>query len=446
MAHAEAAEAGGEHTLVRTASGAVLSAGACGLGWCREVAGALGPALFGWRAVPLPEPASAIHASYYHNLALGARTGTLYSWGCGTFVGGNMDGVIPALGPADCGEGDRDGGRPDRGGAPQPVALPQTSAASAAERAVALSGGAYHSVLLTSGGRVLTFGAGQLGQLGRSLGGAAAGDDGDASGGSSSASSDGAGLPVDARPAPVEGLDAADEVRAIGAGFYNTLAACASGKLFCAGENQNEQCGRGAANLRTMVEVAELRGTAVAAACGGYCHTLALTRGGEVVTMGCGDEGQRGDGVAEDDAAARGGRATVSRVALPCRAAAMAAGANHSVVLGEDGVAYGFGSNEYGQLGQPPAAHSGSGSGGGGDDDDDDDDDTCVLAPARITLPPGAGRVVSVSAGYNHTVLRDEHGAVFALGQNENGQLGLGGVCGAQTAAAATPQRCPIDE
>jgi hypothetical protein len=43
-------------------------------------------------------------------------------------------------------------------------------------------------------------------------------------------------------------------------------------------------------------------------------------------------------------------------------------------------------------------------------------------------------------------VLRDEHGAVFALGQNENGQLGLGGVGGAQTAAAATPQRCPIDE
>ena len=49
-----------------------------------------------------------------------------------------------------------------------------------------------------------------------------------------------------------------------------------------------------------------------------------------------------------------------------------------------------------------------------------------VLRPTRVVLPAGSGRVVSVSAGYAHTVLRDDRGLVYTLGQNENGQLGLG--------------------
>ena len=39
----------------------------------------------------------------------------------------------------------------------------------------------------------------------------------------------------------------------------------------------------------------------------------------------------------------------------------------------------------------------------------------------------GGGRVAHASAGYTHTVLRDEGGRVFTLSQNENGQLALGG-------------------
>ena len=56
----------------------------------------------------------------------------------------------------------------------------------------AVAAGAYHSVALTKDGRVVTFGAAQLGQLGRSPDGGGV---------------DKAGLPVDARPRPVEGLD-----------------------------------------------------------------------------------------------------------------------------------------------------------------------------------------------------------------------------------------------
>jgi hypothetical protein len=44
--------------------------------------------LFGWRPVRIPESVAAFHASYYHNLAIGAKTGSVYAWGCGTFVDG----------------------------------------------------------------------------------------------------------------------------------------------------------------------------------------------------------------------------------------------------------------------------------------------------------------------------------------------------------------------
>jgi alpha-tubulin suppressor-like RCC1 family protein len=44
----------------------------------------------------------------------------------------------------------------------------------------------------------------------------------------------------------------------------------------------------------------------------------------------------------------------------------------------------------------------------------------------QIPLPPGAGRVVAVSAGYAHTVITDDKGGVYSFGQNENGQLAAG--------------------
>jgi hypothetical protein len=118
-------------------------------------------ALFGW-------PVAKACGGYY-SLAIGA-SGTLYAWGCGVFCDGGNDGVIPAL------------GRPDTSSETiHPTAVDGVGPVAA------VAAGAYDSVALTKDGRVLTFGAAQLGQLGRSP---------DGGGG------DKAGLPVDARPRP----------------------------------------------------------------------------------------------------------------------------------------------------------------------------------------------------------------------------------------------------
>ena len=427
---AASAHAGGEHSLIVDGSGSVWSAGACGVGWSRALA--LFPGLFGLRRVPLPEPVSLLSASYYHNLAVGAESGRLWSWGCGTFTEDAAgEGCKPALG--------RGLAAADVGGLPEVVPLPLPGLGGI----TALAGGAYHSVVLI-GGQVLTFGAAQLGQLGRMP---------------PPGMTDASGLPVDPSPRPVEGLPPTStaspnddaEVASIGAGFYNTLVACRSGRLYCSGENGMGQCGRkagdGAKNLHRMHLVEELdhQGVQVAEAAGGYCHTLVRSMKGEVFSLGCGDDGQRGDGLYagdagddedddEDDATGDEGtrslgqhaRPVVSHVELPTEvpAVAVAAGANHSVVLAADGQVFAFGSNEFGQCG---VGGGGSGDGGGGEGGDQLD---YVRTPRAIMVAADRaqkhGKVVSIEAGYAHTVLKTSTGAVLVCGQNENGQLGLG--------------------
>ena len=215
------------------------------------------------------------------------------------------------------------------------------------------------------------------------------------------------------------------QVAFIGAGFYNTLVACRkSGALFCAGENVNKQCGEqgGKKNLDKMQMVDEVAKQHVLLARGGYCHTLVLAKGGKVFSLGCGDDGQRGDGRVPEDPE----REVVSEVLLPPgagEAVDICAGANHSLVLDSRGRVYGFGSNEHGQLGvaaDVPAVNE-----NGDDDDDDDDLSDLMLAPTLLPLPPGTGKISSISAGYAHTVLTSENGKALVFGQNSNGQLGV---------------------
>eukprot|EP00536_Pseudo-nitzschia_multiseries_P001251 jgi/Psemu1/294343/fgenesh1_pm.15_\ len=419
------ASAGGEHTLFyNSETKSLFSAGACGLGWCRNHP--ISKALFHLQRVDLGdnssyggnEPCRLFRASYYHNLAVDAR-GQLFTWGCGTFVDAvhsedgtpNLDGVIPALGP-----------RPratmtDLGEPPRPISLTaDDDAHNTKDPIVALSAGAYHSVVLTKNlGIVYTFGAGQLGQLGRPC-------SMDSTHTHTHTHTDSSGLPVDPKPAPVHGIDPADgKVSAIGAGFYNTFAIVGpSGRLYCSGENQNKQCGDGPRNLREMVRVGEINDP-VDVVDGGYCHTLVKTVAGKVFSMGCGEEGQRGDGrLLDDDDDDNAEVAEPRKIATPVvvprgrKAIDVAAGANHSVVLGDDGVAYTFGANDVGQCGVSSC------------DESNDEEGSPILSPRAVQLPGESGRVVGISAGYAHTVLTTSKNRVYVFGQNDNGQLGIG--------------------
>ena len=82
---------------------------------------------------------------------------------------------------------------------------------------------------------------------------------------------------------------------------------------------------------------------------------------------------------------------------------AIAAGANHSLAIRNDGTVWAWGSNANGALGNGSTTSSST--------------------PVRAALP---GRFTAVAGGRLHSVAVRANGAVFTWGQNDAGQLGTG--------------------
>lgn len=146
-------------------------------------------------------------------------------------------------------------------------------------------------------------------------------------------------------------------------------------------------------------------GAHVVAASGGYCHTLVLEREGRIFSLGCGEDGQRGDGLDPDIAGANEERPVATLVTLPGgrRCTQVSAGLNHSLALAEDGSVWAWGSNEYGQLGLPG--------------------DHCRCSPIQVPLDQPA---VQVNGGSTHSAILGKDGRVYTMGNGDNGQLGNG--------------------
>lgn len=267
-------------------------------------------------------PVTRIAAGAEHALALTA-TGALYSGGSNQF--GQL-------------------GRATNSGSELPNRLEQVALPGVDGPPVQAAGGEEQSLVLTSTGRLYSFGGNRFGQLGRA-----------ANAGSETPN------PI---PAPVALPGASGPVVQVAAGARHSLALTSTGQLYSFGDNEFGQLGR-AANAETttpnptpaQVEIPGLDGTVVAIAAGGE-HSLALSSSGQIFAFGLNSEGQLGSFV---NSGSERANATPARVALPgagARPVAIAAGALHSLVVTAAGSLYAFGSNAEGQLGR--AAGSGS--------------------------------------------------------------------------------------
>lgn len=319
----------------------------------------------------------------YHTVVLSGG-GRAWAWGEGVFQRGR-DGCIPALGQRDC---------DTESTTPVPIEIVARKRPYAA---LAAAAGGYHTVLLcrplrtsndTDGvqdrNEVMTCGAAQLGQLGRRL--------------PASPLTDSTGLPVSGYPRPVDGMPDDCDPTVIGAGFYNTYVGCRHQRgLFCAGENMFGQCGEGIFNEGTMRAIKELMHLQVRQVDGGYCHSLVRTGDGRVYSMGCGEDGQRGDGRFDEDRT----HGEVSEVKLPCqKCVSIAAGLNHSLALCDDGRVFAWGSNEMGQLGVPG--------------------DSNQSTPVNVK---GIPKAKAISAGSTHSAVLDSLGRLWTFGSNDSEQL-----------------------
>lgn len=292
-----------------------------------------------------------------------------------------------------------------------------------------LSTGQSHSLVLNSHGQVYSFGDDEYGQL-------SLGDRDD-------------NLPI-STPNPI--ITDIRKIIAISAGGRHTLFLNAKGQAFGCGSNTYGQLGfRNGKNQSTpiWIMIPAMTDDITAISAGGN-HSLLLNSQGRVYSCGANGHGQLGLVDFEDPHGPNLIR--ISDII------AISAGGDHSLLLNIQGQVYSFGSNDYGQLGlgdrktkviptlienygdhkiiatsagfrhfllltsQGLVLSFGSnicGQLGHGHNHDQN-------YPCLITNP-GIGKVVVISAGYDHSLLLNSKGQIFGFGHNRYGQLGLSG-------------------
>jgi alpha-tubulin suppressor-like RCC1 family protein len=283
---------------------------------------------------------------------------------------------------------------------PTPVALPGASGA-----IVQLAAGGDFSLALTASGQLYAFGENEYGQLGNAR-----------NNGSESAN---------ATPALIGLPGATGRIVQVAAGADHSLALTATGQLYAFGDNRYGQLGNAtndgadAANpIPALVSLPAGSGqtTQIAA---GAAYSLALTDTGRLYAFGENEYGQLGDATNDGSEAANPSPAPVS-VPGGGRPIAIAAGAQHSLVLSAAGQVYAFGDNEDGQLGRIANAESASPN----------------PSPSQVGLPAGAAPVSAIAAGGSHSLVLSADGSVYVFGSNDAGQLGDSADAGSESANA----------
>ncbi|XP_065876398.1 ultraviolet-B receptor UVR8 [Euphorbia lathyris] len=244
-------------------------------------------------------------------------------------------------------------------------------------RVLLVSAGATHSVALLSGNMVCSWGRGEDGQLGH----------GDA----------------EDRPSPTQlSMLAGLEIISVTCGADHTMAYSESHTdVYSWGWGDFGRLGHGnSSDLFTPQPIRALHGLKIKQIACGDCHCLAVTMDGDVQSWGRNQNGQLGLGTTEDSLVPQKIHAFQG---IPIKM--VAAGAEHTAAVTEDGELYGWGWGCYGNLGL-------------GDRND-------RLVPGKVSLPHG-DKMVMVACGWRHTISVSSFGGLYTYGWSKYGQLGHG--------------------
>jgi alpha-tubulin suppressor-like RCC1 family protein len=326
-------------------------------GWGWNNYGQLDNGFFSDQAQPTPQHLSlggvlAIGAGQYHSLAARSN-GTVWAWGRNS--GGQLG----------------DGTTVDRATPVQVAGL--TDAAK-------LAGGWDHSLALRADGTVWAWGSNYGGQLG-----------------------DGTTVPS-LTPRQVPGLAG---VVAIAANYAQSFAVAREGTLWAWGDNSYGQLGDGTTtSSSTPLPVL----TGVVAVAAGRLHTLAVRSDGSVWAWGANFFGQLGRGTQTQF------EATPQPVPGVTGMISVGAGDLHSLAVTASGTVFGWGYDQYGQVG----------------------DGTTTEAQPNPQEVVGLAAIVSVAGGLNHSLALGANGRAWGWGSDFHGQLG-DGIANFEPQPTATP-------
>jgi alpha-tubulin suppressor-like RCC1 family protein len=272
---------------------------------------------------------------------------------------------------------------------PEPVGLPGESGP-----VTQIASGNGHSLVVTSTGQLYSFGENMYGQLGTTTN-----------------SGTGKANPV---PTLVSLPSGSPPVTEVAAGTSFSLAITSSGQLYAFGDNQFGELGSATNNSTTtpnptptLVGLPGASGPVTQIAAGAD-FSFAITSTGQLYAFGANDRGQLGSPVNNSTITPN---PTPTLVNLPSGSGAVvkvSAGSRSALVLTSSGQLYGFGENQFGQLGS--TVNNGS--------------SAANPTPELVSLPGANGPVTQIAAGYDHSLVVTSTGQLYAFGDNRFGQLG----------------------
>ncbi|XP_020204702.1 ultraviolet-B receptor UVR8 isoform X1 [Cajanus cajan] len=243
-------------------------------------------------------------------------------------------------------------------------------------RVILVSAGASHSVALLSGNVVCSWGRGEDGQLGH-------GDTDDR-----------------LLPTKLSALDGQDII-CVTCGADHTMACSEFGKdVYSWGWGDFGRLGHGDhSDMLIPHPIKALQGLKIQQIACGDSHCLAVTMDRHMLSWGRNQNGQLGLGTIEDSLLPQ----KIQKFeGIPIKM--VAAGAEHSVAITEDGNLYGWGWGRYGNLGL-------------GDRND-------RLLPEKVTVD--GDKITMVACGWRHTICVSSSGGLYTNGWGKYGQLGHG--------------------
>ncbi|PTB62356.1 RCC1/BLIP-II protein [Trichoderma citrinoviride] len=277
---------------------------------------------------------------------------------------------------------------------------------------VQIACGGMHAVALTRDNKILTWGVNDQGALGRDTTWEGGLRDADKADDSDSEDEDDTGInPKESTP-----IALSEDNFAPGTKFVQVVASDSAsfaltedGRVYGWGTFRSSDGILGfTENVRVQTRPALIAGLKnIKALASGANHILALDHKGNVVAWGCGQQNQLGRRIIERN---KMSSLVPQGVGLPRgKIAKIACGSYHSFAIDKDGAVWGWGLNNFGEIG----VESNAG-----------EDDAVILKPVKITFLADH-TVTSIEGGIHHSLACTEKGDLFTWGRVDGYQVGF---------------------
>ncbi len=196
---------------------------------------------------------------------------------------------------------------------------------------------------------------------------------------------------------PIQASQAADKFVEIGSGFLHTCGLTAAGDVYCWGNNEVAQLGRGTVGDPESLPIKVPGISGVTSISVGAAHTCAIMKTKTLLCWGQNGNGKLGTGDTVD-------KTSPTQVKDFSGVKQVSANRLATCAVKEDGFVYCFGANDFGQLGNGTTVQS--------------------AIPEKVS---GLSDVVQVSVGFSNACAVTKSQALYCWGDNSNFQLGTAG-------------------